>query len=260
MKISSQIKQRITLGILILAALALSTNWILRTPAGCQSKVFAVGASVCHQIPSHSFLNTDLQFPLCARCTGLYLGSAIGIAYFFTQGKKNLFPKKSILFLLLLLFLLWAGDGVNSFIIALLNKNLIYETTNFTRLVTGFGMGLAMATVLMTLFNMTTWKEGVAQPFLDHWQQIAGYALAASLTGYLLINSSAFFFKVFAYISIGAVLFIISMLYSIFWIILMRKENSFSSWRSLGVFLIAGFSTAMLQVTLLYWLRASLLQ
>jgi len=147
---------------------------------------------------------------------------------------------------LLFLFLAWAGDGANSLITALLGKTLVYETTNMTRLVTGFGMGLVMSTILMTLFNMTAWKEGINDPLLENWRQIGYYAAAATLTGFTLLNSNAIFFQIFAYISIGTVIIIISMLYAIFWIILFKKENNFSSWSALGIFLAAGFTTRIM--------------
>jgi uncharacterized membrane protein len=40
--------------------------------------VFAVGAVICHQLPERSFFWDGHQFPVCARCTGLYLSAAVG--------------------------------------------------------------------------------------------------------------------------------------------------------------------------------------
>jgi uncharacterized membrane protein len=248
-------KKIITSGLIILIAVIITANWILHTPHGFYEKAFAVGSSVCHQIPSHSFSNSDTQFPLCARCSGLYLGSFIGLAYFFTQGKRKAVPKKGFLLLLLFLFLAWAGDGVNSFISAFMNRNIIYETNNITRLVTGFGMGFVMATALITLFNLTVWKDGIDKPVLTDIRQVAGYTLLSAITGWVLLSSWAIFFYAFAYISIVTVMIIITLLYTIFWIIMLRKENSFTAWKSIGLFLIAGFATALLQITLLNMLR-----
>jgi uncharacterized membrane protein len=248
-------KKIITSGLIILIAVIITANWILHTPHGFYEKAFAVGSSVCHQIPSHSFSNSVTKFPLCARCSGLYLGSFIGLAYFFTQGKRKAVPKKGFLLLLLFLFLAWAGDGVNSFISAFMNRNIIYETNNITRLVTGFGMGFVMATALITLFNLTVWKDGIDKPVLTDIWQVAGYTLLSAITGWVLLSSWAIFFYAFAYISIVTVMIIITLLYTIFWIIILRKENSFTAWKSIGLFLIAGFATAILQVTLLNMLR-----
>lgn len=42
--------------------------------------MFAIGSRICHQIPERSFFWAGQQFPVCARCTGLYLSGAIGLA------------------------------------------------------------------------------------------------------------------------------------------------------------------------------------
>jgi len=38
--------------------------------------VYAVGSTVCHQLPERSFHLWTAQMPVCARCTGIYLGAA----------------------------------------------------------------------------------------------------------------------------------------------------------------------------------------
>jgi len=44
------------------------------------SIIYATGGLICHQLPGRSFFLDGHQFPVCARCTGLYLSGAIGIA------------------------------------------------------------------------------------------------------------------------------------------------------------------------------------
>jgi uncharacterized membrane protein len=41
---------------------------------------YSAGAVVCHQIPERSFFLAGRQLPVCARCTGLYLAAALGLA------------------------------------------------------------------------------------------------------------------------------------------------------------------------------------
>ena len=248
-------KKNILSVVVILIAGIITANWFFHTPHGIYEKAFTVGSSVCHQIPSHSYELSGIQFPLCARCSGLYLGSFIGLAYYFTQGRKKALPKNGFSLLLLILFLAWAGDGVNSFITDFLNKTILYETTNTTRLITGFGMGLVMSTALMTLFNLTVWRDGKNQPLLHNPLQVAAYTAASAFIAWNLLSSNAILFQFFAYISIATVMVIITLLYAIFWMILLKKENSFTKWSSLGLFLTAGFASAMLQVTLLIMLR-----
>ena len=41
--------------------------------------IYAAGGLICHQRPERSFFLDGHQFPVCARCTGLYLSAAMGI-------------------------------------------------------------------------------------------------------------------------------------------------------------------------------------
>ena len=158
-----------------------------------------------------------------------------------------------------MLFLFWAGDGINSFVSDILNRPFLYETTNYIRLVTGFGMGLTMATALMTLFNVTVWQDSEKTPLLHHPLQVGGYAGASLLLGTLFLSSGQTIFTIFSYIGIGTVLVIVTMLYTVFWVIMTRKEMQFTQLKSLGIYLAAGFGTAMTQITLMYMLRNWLL-
>ena len=38
--------------------------------------------SGCHQMPERSFFINGMQFPLCARCTGILVGYLVGVLLF----------------------------------------------------------------------------------------------------------------------------------------------------------------------------------
>ena len=40
---------------------------------------YAAGGIVCHQLPDRSFYWGAVKFPVCARCTGLYLSASVGL-------------------------------------------------------------------------------------------------------------------------------------------------------------------------------------
>ena len=245
--------------IILLAALGITWHFLSHTPTGCYSKIFAVGSSLCHQIPSHSPILNGVQFPLCARCTGLYLGSLIGLVYALFAGKKTGIPKKPYLILLLAIFVIWGGDGINSLLSDFLSRPFLYETTNLTRAITGYGMGLVMATALATLFNITVWKEREDIPILRSPMQVGIYGLLSGMINLLTTTNSDYLFRLAAYLAIFSAMVIITLLYSVFWIILIKKENTFQSLHTLWIFLVAGFATCMLQITLMITLRNSVL-
>jgi len=39
--------------------------------------VYAAGAVVCHQRPERSFVAAGMHFPVCARCTGIYMTAGV---------------------------------------------------------------------------------------------------------------------------------------------------------------------------------------
>jgi uncharacterized membrane protein len=44
---------------------------------GLAFAVYSAGSFVCHQLPARSFHTWSAQWPVCARCTGIYLGAAV---------------------------------------------------------------------------------------------------------------------------------------------------------------------------------------
>ena len=52
--------------------------------------VYLAGSLVCHQLSERSFHLSGIQFPVCARCTGLYLGGALGMAMLFALPRWHL--------------------------------------------------------------------------------------------------------------------------------------------------------------------------
>jgi len=262
MTIIEKFKQNKRPGILVIlltTTIFLTWSFLSHSPPGIYGKILSIGSSVCHQIPSHSFSVGSVQFPVCARCTGLYMGSFIGIVYAFLSGKKTGVPKTKFIIFLAFLFLLWAGDGLNSLISDFLNKPFLYQTSNLSRLVTGYGMGLVMSTTLVTLFNLTVWKTGKKTPVLDNVFQIIGYGILCAMSSSLILFSGPVIFQLTAFITILTVLSIISLLYSIFWIIFLRKENQFANWKGIGIYIIAGYSTAIGQILLMIALRNGIL-
>ena len=85
----------------------------------------------CHQYHDRSFSINGYQFPVCTRCTGLFIGQVLGLAtsYFY-----NNFNVIYILFLAALFFILLGIDGIGQY------KNK-WISTNRRRFLTGISCG-----------------------------------------------------------------------------------------------------------------------
>jgi uncharacterized membrane protein len=46
---------------------------------GLAAMTYLAGAAVCHQRPERSFHRGGAQYPVCARCLGLYTGALLGV-------------------------------------------------------------------------------------------------------------------------------------------------------------------------------------
>jgi uncharacterized membrane protein len=117
----------IALSILLAVLVAI---WLWVTPSGWWEKIRLLGYAVCHQIEERSFFYHDLQSPLCARCTVMYLGGLLTIVYQAFQGRKGKFPPTWVS-VILGLFLIWFGiDGLNSFLHFFPSFNTSYQPSN----------------------------------------------------------------------------------------------------------------------------------
>ena len=256
MKLPKNIRPVIQAG-LVLATLVLFLFWLEHTPLGWMGKLQAIGYSVCHQIPSHSFKIGTMTFPLCSRCMGMYLGVFIGMIILLRKGNKSGFPSKKIMIIFGILIITWLVDGVNSFWYGALGKIILYTPNNTLRLITGFGMGLCISAVLYILFNITVWKDFNKNSPIDAKTILLMGAGALLIISLIYLNNEILM-TLFAYICTITVMALLTTLYTIIWIILFHKENSFRKLRELTLMVNAGLVCALLQVILLDAFRLTL--
>ena len=153
--------------LLISATALLLFGWLLFTPPGFFGKLDAIAYAVCHRAPSHSFFVHDHQFPLCARCTGMYLGALGSPSVSTQQGRRQEFPSKSVLIPLGVFFLFFAVDGVNS-MLSFGSGSFLYTPSIWLRLISGVGMGWGIAALLVPSFHQTVWWTPSPNPFWEN--------------------------------------------------------------------------------------------
>ena len=243
---------------LVLAAALLLVGWLLNTPPGLLGKADAVGYAVCHRIDARSFHLGDRAMPLCVRCTGMYLGAVLALIYqALLAPRRGQLPSLRAWIPLGLLVLAFAVDGLNSYahLIPELTLPSLYEPQHWLRLLTGTGMGLVMVIALYPVFNQTVWRNWVDRPALASrrsWAGLSGLVLAFYL---LVLTENPLVLYPLAYLTAGAVLVILSMTYGILWLMIFKRDNSFTHPRQLVWPLLAGFTTTMVQIIGLNILR-----
>jgi uncharacterized membrane protein len=58
--------------------------------------VYAAGSLICHQRPERSFHQHGVQYPVCARCLGLYTGALAGVALWCAASGIGASPKTRV--------------------------------------------------------------------------------------------------------------------------------------------------------------------
>src|SRR5215510_1228588 len=89
MKVSAFGRFLVVAPVVWVVALAVATAIVSRRSVGLpayavSAAIYEIGSLLCHQLPVRSFHVWGAQLPVCARCTGLYIGAA-GAAIVATQ-------------------------------------------------------------------------------------------------------------------------------------------------------------------------------
>jgi len=228
------------------------------TPAGLDERLWEMGSAVCHQLPDHSFSLNGYQFPLCARCTGSFLSAFIAVFFFTLRGKKAAVPPKSIILLFSCFFLFWMVDGVNSFSFDILKQQFFYIPSNMLRYLSGIGMGMVFAIIIVTIFNMVMWKDRQETALIENWQHMGWLLVCESPLLFFPFLRSDFIFSLAGFVSIATVVTLIALLYTILFVIISHKEGTYTRLHDVIFPLLAGFSIALLQMLFMRNARQSL--
>lgn len=251
-------KKRILTLCLLVLVIALITIWWVYTPPAIDGKTHAVGYSVCHQIESHSIAFGDKILPLCARCTGMFLGTLVSLIVLSRRKKTSRSSSKGIMAILVVFVLAFIFDGLNSMMGVFPVIPQLYPPSNLLRLVTGLMMGMVIANLLVVLWQQTWWKDLDTSPVLAGWKHFLLMVSANAIAGLLVWLRIPFLYYPVAVFSTAAIVLLLSMIYSLIWIIIFKKENTFERYSDGLIFIVAGVATAIIQIGLLDLLRYNL--
>lgn len=221
-------------------------------------KTDLVGFAICHQIPERSFVLSGHQLPLCARCTGTFLGAVLGLAamLLLRRGRAHRLPPPAVLALLVAFIGVWGLDGLNSYLTFFPSAPHLYEPRNWLRMTTGILNGVALISFVYPVFRFTLWSESAAEPVLRNVGELVVIVLAAA--GIVLVAQAEIGFLLYplAILSSLGVLLLLTLLNAMIAAILMRREGMAQTWRQALVPLSAGLAMALIEIAALDLLRS----
>jgi len=243
-------------GLAIAGILAL----LLVPPHGLLDKADQAAFAVCHRIPERTFTMAGRALPLCARCSGTYLGALAGLAVLAMRGRgrASRLPEPKYLAVFGVFLAAWALDGLNSFLTFFPGVPHLYEPHNLLRLVTGILEGLAIAALLLPAFNLALWPELAPSPSIGCWQDIAWMLIGGALVAGVVASGLPFLLYPLAILSGLAVVLMLGTVNSIFVLLVLRRNNPMTGWKQAVPPLLLGLALAMFELTAVGMARAAL--
>ena len=210
-----------------------------------------VGYGVCHRITDRSFSIAGRQLPLCARCTGMYLGVSLIFLIMIVAGRQrwsNL-PPLRVLLILGGFIALMAIDGINSYSHFFPDAPHLYQPRNWLRLVTGMGTGLAMGIIIFPALAQTLWRRQRLLPSVSNLRELFAIVLLALILVALVMSNRPTILYVLGIVSALGVLLILTSVNAMAALIILKKDARFNNWRQIILPLSVGLFLAIVQLT-----------
>jgi hypothetical protein len=86
-------RRAVPIAAVLWAVLIIAAPWSDAVPGGLglprvAAATYLTGAVVCHQRADRSFHTHGARWPVCARCSGLYLSAALGVVVVWIRGRR----------------------------------------------------------------------------------------------------------------------------------------------------------------------------
>ncbi len=227
-------------------------------PFSILDKADAVGYAVCGRLPEHSFHLAGRQLPLCARCTGTFLGALGGFLGLMAKGRASRFPPVKLLILLVGFIVLMGIDGLNSFLSFFPGVPHLYEPHNTLRLITGTLYGLSLSILVFPDFNFTLWKEPKPREALSGFEELSIFLVGALFIVLIVGAEIDALLYPLALASALGVLLIFTLVNTLLVLVVSGREGQAITWGDALLPLALGLGATLLEMGAVGFARAQL--
>jgi uncharacterized membrane protein len=236
---------------------AIVAVWFI-APGGLLDKADRVGYAVCHQIPIRTPFFDGRPLPLCARCSGQFLGALAGLLLLLAlgRGKAGQLPPRPVIVVLLGFIAAWAVDGFNSYLTLFPGAPHLYEPHNILRTTTGAMQGVALISLALPFFNVTLWARPSPRPTIAGLREVAALLALIGLIVAAVGSELALLLYPLALLSAAGTLMMLTLVMTMLVTLALRRDGRAQGWRDALPLLIAGLALALLSVLAINLLRA----
>ena len=252
-------RRRLTI-VAVVLSVSIIIFFIQAQPHALLGKADLVGYAICHRIPERSFPLGDRHFPLCARCTGTFLGALLGLAamLILRRGRAAQLPPVPVMAVLIGFIGVWAFDGLNSYLTFFPNAPNLYEPRNWLRMTTGLLNGLALIIFVFPIFNFTLWREPTRERAIKNlWELLALMPLVPLLVLAARSGIAALVYPL-ALLSTVGVLVMLALINSMIAAVVLGREGYARTWQQALIPLAVGAAMTILEIMVMDLFRAYL--
>ncbi len=170
-----------------------------------------IGFAVCHQLPERSIFIDGKQLPVCARDTGIYIGSIIALFFILLsrRRKSNTIPVSYISFTFVFFMIIMAVDGLTSYL-------GLRSTTNEIRLLSGLLVGISLPFFLYPLLIDNFFESKKEMPVLSIWYELALLLLLVGSLYAIIIHYNTGLFYPVSFLTTAGILILHFLMFATF--------------------------------------------
>jgi uncharacterized membrane protein len=235
----------------LVVSLLIIGTFLLSPPWTILGKTRLVGYAICHQIPERSFHIAGHQLPLCARCTGIYMGALASFTLMTLWGRRRAggLPSIPITLTLIGFIGIMGVDGLNSYLTFFPNMPHLYQPQNWLRLTSGTLEGLALSALVYPVLNYSLWRDAVAtSPSVRNFKELAIMVATGGVIIILVLLELPPLLYPLVILSTLGVLVMLGSINTMIVLVLTRREGVALTWQQVALPVTMGLALAFLEI------------